>query len=197
MMTLVTLRVEPGGPDRPPGEELGARLVAAQATDVGDALTTLHRENYAGLVRLATIVLGDPGLAEQVVQDAFVRLQMRWRGMRGIDRPAAYLRSAVLNGCRSQLRRHRVRDRHASRRTVPPALVGPETAALAQDDHDRVIAALRTLPARQREAVVLRYYLDLGEADIAAAMRVSAGSVKTHLHRGLAALSRVLEEDER
>ena len=196
-MTLVNLRVEPGGPDRPPGEVLGARIGAADVTDVGDALTTLHRENYAGLVRMATIVLGDPGLAEQVVQDAFVRLQMRWRGMRGIDRPAAYLRSAVLNGCRSQLRRHRVRDRHAARRTAPPALAGPESAALARDDHDRVIAALRTLPARQREAVVLRYYLDLGEADIAAAMRVSAGSVKTHLHRGLAALSRVLEEDER
>jgi RNA polymerase sigma factor (sigma-70 family) len=76
-------------------------------------------------------------------------------------------------------------------------VTSPEVATLARDDHDRVIAALRTLPARQREAVVLRYYLDLGEADIAAAMRVSAGSVKTHLHRGLAALSRVLEEDER
>jgi RNA polymerase sigma factor (sigma-70 family) len=90
-----------------------------------------------------------------------------------------------------------VRDRHAARRTVPLSAASPEASALAHDDHDRVIAALRTLPARQREAVVLRYYVDLGEADIAAAMRVSAGSVKTHLHRGLAALSRVLEEDER
>jgi RNA polymerase sigma-70 factor (sigma-E family) len=197
MMTDVTLRVEPGGPERPPGEQPGARIVAVEVADVGDALAELHRENYAGLVRLATIVVGDVGLAEQVVQDAFVRLQMRWRGMRGIDRPAAYLRSAVLNGCRSQLRRHRVRDRHAARRTVPPAMAGPESTALAHDDHDRVMAALRTLPGRQREAVVLRYYLDLNEADIAAAMGVSAGSVKTHLHRGLAALSRVLEEDER
>jgi RNA polymerase sigma-70 factor (sigma-E family) len=197
MMTVVNLRVEPGEPDRPPGEQPGARIVGVDVADLGDTLAALHRENYAALVRLATVVLGDVGLAEHVVQDAFVRLQMRWRGMRGIDRPAAYLRSAVLNGCRSQLRRQRVRDRHAARRTVPPAMAGPEASALASDDHDRVIAALRTLPARQREAVVLRYYLDLGEADIAAAMRVSAGSVKSHLHRGLAALSRVLEEDER
>jgi RNA polymerase sigma-70 factor (sigma-E family) len=171
----------------------------ARADAVGDPLADLHRAEYAPLVRLATVVLGDVGLAEQVVQDAFVRLALRWRGLRGLDNPAAYLRSAVLNGCRSLLRHHRVRDRHDARLAVSPgpfpgAAVGPEPAALAGEHRDEVVAALRRLPLRQREALVLRYYLDLPEAEMAAAMGVSPGSVKTHLHRGLAALARLLED---
>jgi RNA polymerase sigma factor (sigma-70 family) len=105
----------------------------------------------------------------------------------------------VLNGCRSLLRHHRVRDRHDARLAVSPgpfpgAAVGPEPAALAGEHRDEVVAALRRLPLRQREALVLRYYLDLPEAEMAAAMGVSPGSVKTHLHRGLAALARLLED---
>jgi RNA polymerase sigma factor (sigma-70 family) len=100
-----------------------------------------------------------------------------------------------MNGCRSLLRHQRVRDRHDARRTVAPSLDGPEPAALAGDRQHRVVAALRLLPLRQREALVLRFYLDLPEAEIAAAMAVSPGSVKTHLHRGLAGLARLLEDD--
>jgi RNA polymerase sigma-70 factor (sigma-E family) len=162
-----------------------------------DPLAVLHREHYRSLVRLAAIVLGDVGLAEQVVQDAFVRLQVRWGGRRDIDNAAAYLRTAVLNGARSQLRRHKVRDRFAGRRTVEPMVTSPEAATLDIDDHDRMISALRQLSARQREALTLRYYLDLPEVEIAATMGVSPGSVKTHLHRGLANLAAVLSEDDR
>jgi RNA polymerase sigma factor (sigma-70 family) len=164
-------------------------------TEALDPLEALHREHYAALVRLATLVLGDLGLAEQVTQDAFIKLQLRWGGLRQVDRAPAYLRSAVLNGARSQLRHHKVRDRYAGRRTVAPAVATPEASMLAHDTHDRVVAALRTLAPRQREALALRYYLDLAEADIAAAMGVSAGSVKVHLHRGIAALSRALGEE--
>jgi RNA polymerase sigma-70 factor (sigma-E family) len=160
-----------------------------------DPLADLHRQEYDAMVRLATVVLGDRGQAEEVVQDAFVRLQLRWRGLRGLERPPAYLRRMVLNGCRSQLRRRTVRDHHDARRTVVATVTGPEPAAVARDEHERVIAALRLLPDRQREALVLRYYLDLPEAEIAAAMAVSAGSVKTHLHRGVAALAHLLEDD--
>jgi RNA polymerase sigma-70 factor (sigma-E family) len=163
----------------------------------GDPLAALHREHYASLVRLATLVLGDVGLGEQVVQDAFVKLQLRWGGLRRLDRAPAYLRSAVLNGARSQLRHHKVRDRHLAHRTAAPAAGTPESALLDRDTHDRVVAALRQLPVRQREALVLRYYLDLSEADIAAAMGVSAGSVKAHLHRGVAALGRTLGTSQR
>ena len=160
--------------------------------DVDDPLEALHREHYASLVRLATLVLGDVGLAEQVTQDAFVKLQLRWGGLRRVDRAPAWLRSAVLNGARSQLRHHKVRDRYVGRRTVAPALATPVCALLDRDSHERVVAALRRLAPRQREALALRYYLDLPEAEIAAAMGVSAGSVKVHLHRGIAALGREL-----
>jgi len=163
----------------------------------GTGLESVHRDEYAPLVRLAALVLGDAGLAEQVVQDAFVRLYVRWGGMRRIERPGAYLRNSVLNGCRSQLRRRRVSDRHEARRTVLATPATPEAEALASVEHDRIVGALRSVSGRQREALVLRYYLDLSEAEIAAAMGVSAGSVKTHLHRGLAALAELLGEDER
>jgi RNA polymerase sigma-70 factor (sigma-E family) len=158
-----------------------------------DPLAELHREHYRSLVRLATLVLGDVGLGEQVVQDAFVKLQLRWGGLRQLDKAPAYLRSAVLNGARSHLRHKQVRERYLARRTVPPSIPSPESAALDSDDHDRVVAALRELPVRQREALVLRYYLDLPEAEIAASMGVSGGSVKVHLHRGIATLGRLLE----
>lgn len=183
-------------------EALGAGFLQRRAalrrtrTD-GAALAALHREHYRSLVRLATVVLGDVGLSEQVVQDAFVHLQLRWGGVRQPDKVPAYLRSAVLNGARSQLRRQKVRDRHGARRVVDPVVPTPEGAALGRADHDRVVAALRQLPDRQREALALRYLLDLPEAEIAAAMGLSAGSVKTHLHRGLAALARQLGEDDR
>jgi len=163
----------------------------------GDPLAALHREHYRSLVRLATLVLGDVGLAEQIVQDAFVKLQLRWGGLRRLDRAPAYLRSAVLNGARSQLRHHKVRDRNLARRTVAPAMGTPESTLLDHDAHDRVIAALRALPVRQREALALRYYLDLSEAQIAAAMGVTPGSVKVHVHRGLEALARTLGEEDR
>src|SRR5215207_566207 len=110
----------------------GTHLVPAVGrTD--DPLAGLHREHYAALVRLASLVLGDVGLAEQVVQDAFVKLHLRWRGLRRLDRAPAYLRSAVLNGARSQLRHHKVRDRNLARRTVAPAMGTPEPTLL---DHD-------------------------------------------------------------
>jgi RNA polymerase sigma-70 factor (sigma-E family) len=162
-----------------------------------DPLGTLHREHYRSLVRLATLVLGDVGLAEQVTQDAFVKLHLRWGGLRRLDRAPAYLRSAVLNGARSHLRHQQVRERHSAKRTVAPSQITPETSALGRADHERVVAALRRLPNRQREALALRYYLDLPEVEIAAAMGVSAGSVKTHLHRGLAALAHQLGENDR
>jgi RNA polymerase sigma-70 factor (sigma-E family) len=162
-----------------------------------DLLAMLHREHYSSLLRLATLILGDVALSEELVQDAFVKLQLRWRGLRQIDRAPAYLRSAVLNGARSQLRRRGVRERHAQVRTVAAASVTPESSALGCAEHERMVAALRRLPHRQREALALRYYLDLSEAEIAAAMGVSPGSVKTHLHRGLAALARELGENDR
>lgn len=159
----------------------------------GPGLESVHQEEYASLVRLAALVLGDAGLAEQVVQDAFVRLYVRWGGRRRIERPGAYLRNAVLNGCRSQLRRMRVSDRHEARRTVLVTPATPESEALASAEHDRVVAALRSVSGRQREALVLRYYLDLSEAEIAATLGISRGAVKSHASRGASALRELLK----
>jgi RNA polymerase sigma-70 factor (sigma-E family) len=182
-----------------PVVEIGALApgVGRRARRDADPLELLHREHYASLVRLASLVLGDVGLSEQVVQDAFVKLHLRWGGLRQLDRAPAYLRSCVLNGARSHLRHQKVRDRHDARRTVAPASGTPEASVFAAAEHERVVAALRRLPERQREALALRYFLDLPEAEIAAAMGVSAGSVKTHVHRGLAALAQLLGENDK
>lgn len=165
--------------DDPPGVFATAELEAA------------YREHYRSLVRLASLLVDDVGTCEEIVQDAFVRVWRRGPALRDDDRLPAYLRSAVLNGARSHLRHRGVARRHLQ--PVPDPTEGPEAGALA-GDADRVLAALRTLPDRQREVLALRYYLDLTEAEIAATLRISAGSVKTHAHRGLATLAERLED---
>jgi len=124
------------------------------------------------------------------VQDAFVNVWRRPPDLREEDRLPAYLRSAVLNGARSAVRRRGVERRHL--RAVASPTEAPE-ARLAADDH-RVLAALRSLPTRQREVLALRYYLDLSEAEIADTLGISPGAVKTHASRGLATLAQQLED---
>ena len=154
-------------------------------------LATVHREQYASLVRLASLLLDDVGRCEEIVQDAFVKVWRRPPMLEGADRLPAYLRSAVLNGARSHLRHRTVERRHLRAIASPTeAREGPATTG----DDDRVLAALRSLPVRQREVLALRYYLDLSEAEIADTLGISAGSVKTHAHRGLAALAERLED---
>jgi len=160
---------------------------------IDDAVAGLWREHYRPLVRLASLLLDDVGACEEVVQDAFVRLHTGWGRVRDAERAPAWLRSAVLNGARSRLRRRQVAGRHVV--AVPDDAESAEAGALIDERHRVVIAALRRLPERQREALALKFYLDLSEAEIAAAMGVSAGSVKTHVHRGLATLSELLEAE--
>lgn len=155
-------------------------------------LADTYREHYRSLVRLASLLLDDVGACEEVVQDAFVRVWQRGPALRTPDRLPSYLRSAVLNGARSRLRHRLVRRRHLSA-VLEPAPAA-ETAALAGDPDQAVLRALRSLPVRQREVLALRYYLDLSEAEIAATLGISAGSVKTHAHRGLATLAEQLED---
>ena len=156
-------------------------------------VTALFQAHATGLVRLAMLMLGDQGAAEDVVQDAFLGLYRRWAALRDPDRAVAYARSSVLNGCRDALRRRS--------RKIPAALLEPdaesaEARTLLGEEHREVLAALRRLPSRQREAVVLRHCLGLPEAEVAAAMKVSRGTVKSTSHRGLAALAKILKEDQ-
>lgn len=160
----------------------------------GGSLEAAFDAHYRSLVRLASLLLDDVGTCEEVVQDAFVRVWQRGPTLRDPDRLPAYLRSAVLNGARSALRRRGVRRRHLRSADGPGRAPAAEVVAMAGDPDDAVLRALRALPDRQREVLVLRYYLDLPEAEIAATLGISAGSVKTHAHRGLRALAEALED---
>jgi RNA polymerase sigma-70 factor (sigma-E family) len=158
-------------------------------------LRDLYRSEYRGLVRLAALLVDDVGLAEEVVQDAFITCARSGDGPRLRDAGAApaYLRRAVLNRSRSQLRSRRVRRRHLRAAGPPPTAPPADLPVVADDEHRRMLAALDELSDRQREVLVLRYYAELSEAEIADALDISPGSVKTHAHRGLAALAERLE----
>ncbi len=152
-------------------------------------VTALYQAHALGLVRLAVLMLGDQPTAEDVVQDAFLGLYRRWRALNDHDRALAYVRASVLNGCRMVYRQQSRRDRVSF---APLDAESAEVTALIGEEHRAVMAALHRLPARQREAIVLRYYLDLPENEIAEVMRVSRGTVKSATSRGLAALGRML-----
>jgi len=154
-------------------------------------LVALHRAHHRDLVRLATLLVDDQGSAEEAVQDAYVALARR--GPAGVEDPEAYLRTAVVNNARSALRKRRVRRDHLRSVERTRAEPGADQAVLLDEDARRVLAALDELSQRQREVLVLRYWADLSEAEIATALGISAGSVKTHAHRGIAALARILE----
>ena len=160
-----------------------------RGADLGVA--DLYAAHARGLVRLAWLLLHDEQDAEEVVQDAFVAVHRHWGGLRDEDAAAAYLRRSVVNGARSALRRRGVRERYAAalraeRRTAVAGSAEDVVADAAL--HDDVVAALSRLPQRQREVLVLRYYLDLDLEAAAEALGITVGSVKTHAHRGLAAL---------
>jgi RNA polymerase sigma-70 factor (sigma-E family) len=161
------------------------------------AVTALYRVHAVGLIRLAVVMLGDRQAAEDVVQEAFTGLFRRWAHLTDAGKALSYVRSATLNGCRSELRRRIRTERRTERRAVPgdTGTASAEFAALVGEDHREVLAALRRLPARQREALVLRFYLELSEPEIAQAMGISPGTVKSTTSRALTALGRLLQEN--
>jgi RNA polymerase sigma-70 factor (sigma-E family) len=169
-----------------PTETLPTGLEARQRVSV------LYQTHALALVKLAVLMTGDQSIAEDVVQDAFLGLYRRWRSLQNTDSAAGYLRTSVLNGCRSV---HRVRFRRQGVNLGPPEdTASAEDIAVLGEANREVLVAIRRLPARQREAVVLRYYLDMTEDQAAQAMGVSRGTVKSATSRGLAALARLLEE---
>jgi RNA polymerase sigma-70 factor (sigma-E family) len=163
----------------------------AAGWDADDALTQLYAAHYRSLVRLAALLLRESGEAEEVVQDAFIAMHGSWRRLRDPDRALAYLRQAVVNRARSRLRHRKVEQKYAPR--PMPDGASAEQGALLALEHRSVLDALRRLPERQREVLVLRYYGDLTEAEIADALKISRGAVKSHASRGMAALRTTLE----
>lgn len=167
-------------------------MSTAPRWDADAAVDELYAAHYRRLVRLSVLLVHDVETAEEVVQDAFVAMHGRWRGLRDPDQGLAYLRQAVVNRSRSVLRHRGVRDRH------PPPPVpdhpGADEQALRAERRRQVLDALRLLPTRQREVLALRYYLDLSEAEIAETLGISRGAVKSHASRAASALRHLLED---
>jgi RNA polymerase sigma-70 factor (sigma-E family) len=163
----------------------------ADRADAEAVVTALYEAHALGLVRLAYVMLGDRATAEDIVQEAYSGLYRRWGQLSDQGRALSYVRSSVLNGCRSALRSRRAGD--AGGVHQPPA-VSAEAAALSSEERREVMRALRRLPDRQREVLVLRFYMDEPEAEIARVMGISPGTVRSTTHRALAALGRLLGE---
>ena len=161
--------------------------------DADRAVTALYSTHYRSLVRLSALLLRDVATAEEVVQDSFVAMHAGWRRLRDSEKALSYLRQSVVTRSRSVLRHRMVVDRNAPK--PPPDMPTAEQTAFAQLERSAVVTALRTLPARQREALVLRYYGDLSEAQIATAMGISRGAVKSHTARAMTSLRSVLEQE--
>jgi RNA polymerase sigma-70 factor (sigma-E family) len=181
--TLDTDSNAPGRHRRPPGG------------DAACAVTALYAAHAVAMIRIALIMLGDRAAAEDVVQDAFFGLYRRWGKLADPGNALTYVRSSVLNGCRDALKGRARRDRRDRAAAQPWHAVGSaEASALVSEDHRRILAAVRQLPDRQREALVCRFYLDMSEEETAQAMGISRGTVKSTTSRAVVALGRLLGE---
>lgn len=168
------------------GGLVGGAPAVGVTRDVG--VEVLFMRHYVELLRLAFCLLGDRGRAEDAVQEAFISVYRHWDGLRDQASALPYLRSAVINRCRTGLRQ-RLRELGPGEFEVEgPAPDRPEEQAIVSEDHDRLARAVRGLPRRQREVVVCRYYLELSIPETATLLGITAGSVKRHAHRGLKAL---------
>lgn len=175
----------------------GALTTTAPGAVDSDALVAdMFSQEGSSLVRLARLFCDDRSAAEDLVQEAFIRLHRSAGSIRDLDRAPAFLRSIVINLSRDHNRRGLMSLRHhnTAERIAPP----PEAddRAVADEESAAVLAALRDLPERQRACLVLRYYEELSIGEVAETLRISKNSVKTHCRRGLAALESRLEEPE-
>jgi len=167
----------------------GARPLDAASDDI----VMLYHHRRLDLVRLAVLLVDDVPTAEDVVQEAFAALYRRHgSGLDSIADPEAYVRRSVVNASRSVLRRRRTMRAYIPPRVLPAP--PPEEEVFLKEEHQEVLRALRLLTVRQREVLVLRYWSNMSEADIAATLGLSRGAVKSTASRALAALARKLEQ---
>ncbi len=167
-----------------------AAHLSLDGADADTAVEAMYAAHWRQLVRLSTLLVHDQHAAEDVVQDAFVAMHGKWSRLRDPDKALAYLRQAVVNRSRSALRHRAVVERHVRRAAPGEGVVdGPGVGGARRD---AVREALQRLTERQREVLVLRHYLDWSEAQIADALGISRGAVKSHASRGSAALRELL-----
>ncbi len=156
-------------------------------------LASVYRKHRLSLLRMAVLLVDDRASAEDVVQDAFVSFHRSAHRLRDPEAALGYLRVCVTNAARSALRRRQVARKHLHRSAVvtdePPA----DTELMLAAEHQEVLKALRRLPDRQREVLTLRYWSDLSEAQIAEALGISKGAVKSNASRGMRRLATLLE----
>lgn len=160
----------------------------------------LFDEQFAPLARAVRLLVDEVEEAEDIVQEAFARLLTSRKRMRNIDDAPAYLRSIAFNLARSRLRKRGTVRRNDSLVAATTSALhdetslrsSPESTAMQHESSEQITAALQTLPERQRECIVMRYFLSLSEKEIAEALNISAGSVKTHTSRGIRALNNAL-----
>ena len=155
-----------------------------------DRLAELYAAHRLGLVRLAILLVDDLASAEDVVQDAFTAFAARESRLRDPGAALGYLRVSVVNKSRSALRRRRTARGYTPPHEVEPD--GPAARAVLSEEHREVLTALDQLPPRQREVLVLRYWSGLSEVEIASALDISRGTVKSTASRALAALEKIL-----
>jgi RNA polymerase sigma-70 factor (sigma-E family) len=164
--------------------------MADRASDAD--IERLYRTQRLAMVRLALLLVDDRETAEDVAQDAFAALHRRWQSLHTEDAAIGYLRTCVVNGARSVLRRRRTVRRQPQPREDLLYVDGADGHVLLAEEHHEVIAAMRHLPARQREVIVLRYWSELTEPQIAATLGISVGSVKSSASRGRDAIAAIL-----
>lgn len=160
--------------------------------DVDAFVAAMYEEHGRGLVRMVRLFVDDRNAAEDLVQEAFIRLARSAHRIKDERKAAAYLRSIVLNLARDHNRRGLVSLRH--RLPLDDREASTEDVVVISEEHQQVVDALRTLPHRQRDCLILRYYDELGIDDIAETLGISRNSVKTHLTRGMRALEGHLTE---
>ena len=173
-----------------------ATMTGPRPLSTADAgVSDLYAAHWHALVRLAYLMVHDITLAEDIVQDALVTVHQRWSSLRDPHAALGYVRRTVVNSSRSALRHQNVVDRYARRADQDRVAESAEQTAIDHADHDEMLRALGQLSDKQREVLILRYYGDLSEAEIADALGISRGAVKTHAHRGLAHLRSVVGVD--
>jgi RNA polymerase sigma-70 factor (sigma-E family) len=181
----------PAGPE-PDADQMASPLRTIPEPDGDQAAARLYSTHYQALVQLATLLVRDAATAEEVVHDAFDAMHGAWQRLGDAEKALAYLRQAVVNRSRSVLR-HRTAAGGNPQQALPDTPgAGHGAPGLLEQPATR--AALRGLPDRQREAIVLRYHADLSEAEVAAAMGISRGAVNSHTDRGLSALRAALHQ---
>ncbi|MFJ8788971.1 SigE family RNA polymerase sigma factor [Streptomyces sp. NPDC102462] len=178
-------------PARIPSQRDGAEETAAAAGTTVDHLTETYRTHYRSLLGLAALLLDDTASCEDVVQEAFIRVHSARKRVRDPDKTLAYLRQTVVNLSRSALRRRILGLKLLSK--PMPDMASAEEGAYDQLERDSLIKAMKGLQRRQREVLVLRYFADMTEAQVADTLGISLGSVKAYGSRGIAALRLAME----